>query len=308
MSMTFKVAAAQLAPAFLDTERSVAKACSAILEAGRAGAALVAFPEAYLPGYPYFAMVLPPTKISAYMRTLYAQAVEIPSAATDALCASAKAAGVYVVMGVNEREGGTLYNSQLFIGPDGSILGKRRKLVPTSHERMVWGRGDGADLVLFHTSLGTLGGLICYEHANALFRYALQGRGEQIHVANWPGGIPSTHRIVDAATRHYAFEGGCFVISVTSVLTAEALAALPSEVRDELKPGGGYSAIIAPRGDYIAGPIEDGEALIYADLDLALIDRIKSIVDTAGHYARPEVVRLVLDPNRRRAVETEPKV
>jgi aliphatic nitrilase len=305
MSTPFKVAAAQLAPVFLDRDRTVAKACSAILEVGRAGAALVAFPETYLPGYPYFALVLPPTKINVYMRTLYAQAVEIPSAATEALCAAAKQAGVYVVMGLNEREGGTLYNSQLVLGPDGTILGKRRKLVPTSHERMVWGRGDGADLELFETSFGKLGALICYEHANALFRYALQGRGEQIHVANWPGGIPSTNRIIDAAVRHYAFEGGCFVISVTGVLTPAALAELPPEVRDRLEPGGGCSVIITPRGDHLAGPIENDEALLYADLDFGLIDRMKSIVDTAGHYARPDVVRLVLDSRRKPVVETE---
>ncbi|MFI5306578.1 MAG: carbon-nitrogen hydrolase family protein [Polyangiales bacterium] len=305
MTTTIKAAAAQLAPVFMDRERTVAKACSVIAEAARAGAELVAFPEAFIPGYPYFALVLPPTKINPFMRTLYAQAVEIPSPATDALCAAAKQAGVYVVMGLHEREGGTLYNSQLFLGPDGSILGRRRKLVPTSHERLVWGRGDGSDLVLFDTKLGKLGGLICYEHANALFRYALQGRGEQLHVANWPGGIPSMNRIIDAAVRHYAFEAGCFVISVTGVLTQAALAELPAEVRDELEPGGGCSTIIAPRGDYLAGPMEEGEGLLYADLDFGLIDRIKSIVDTAGHYARPDVVRLVLDPTRRKPVEID---
>jgi predicted amidohydrolase len=307
MTKTIKVAAAQLAPVFMDRERTLAKACSAIAEAGRAGAQLVAFPETYLPGYPYFALVLPPTGINSHLRTLYAQAVEIPSPATDVVCAAAKQAGMYVVMGLHERDGGTLYNGQLFIGPDGRILGKRRKLVPTSHERMVWGRGDGADLQLFDTSLGKLGGLICYEHANPLFRYALQGRGEQIHVANWPGGMKSMNRIVDAAMRHYAFEAGCFVISVTGVLTQAALSELPDEVRSKLEPGGGYSTIIAPRGDYLAGPLEDGESLLYAELDFGLIDRMKTIVDTAGHYARPDVVRLVLDPRRKQLVELDPE-
>jgi predicted amidohydrolase len=307
MTTSIKVAAAQLAPVFMDRERTLAKACSAIAEAGRAGAALVAFPESYVPGYPYFALVLAPTAINVHLRTLYARAVEVPSPETDLLCTAAKQAGVHVVMGLHERERGTLYNSQLFIGPDGRVLGKRRKLVPTSHERLVWGRGDGSDLALFDTSLGTLGGLICYEHANALFRYALQGRGEQIHVASWPGGIPSMHRIVDAAVRHYAFEAGCFVVSVTSVLTPAALAGLPDEVRSKLDAGGGYSAIVAPRGDYLAGPIEDGESLLYAELDFGLIDRMKSIVDTAGHYARPDVVRLVLDPSHKQPVELDPE-
>jgi len=295
MNAKIKVAAAQLAPVFLDREATVAKACAAIAEAGAAGARLVAFPETFIPGYPYWAAALPPTRINEYLRRLYREAVEIPGPATETLAAAAKEAGVFVVMGLNERRGGTLYNGQLFLGPDGEILGRRRKLVPTSHERLVWGRGDGSDLFTLPTEIGVLGGLICYEHANPLFRYAVQAQGEQIHVANWPGGMPGINGIIDAAVRHYAFEGQAFVISVTSVLTEEAHAALPPEVAAQFKPGGGYSQIVAPRGDVVAGPMTDGEGLLYAELDFELIDRMKSIVDTSGHYARPDVVRLVLD-------------
>jgi nitrilase len=227
----------------------------------------------------------------------------VPSPATDALCAAAKAASVFVVMGLHERSGGTLYNAQLFIADDGSILGCRRKLVPTSHERLIWGRGDGSDLRVFATSLGVLGGLVCYEHSNALFRYALQGQGEQIHVANWPGGMPGIDAIVDAAVRSYAFEAQAFVITVSSVITQPLLDALPAEVRERLALGGGNSAIVAPRGDYLAGPARDGEQLLYADLDFARIDALKAIVDSAGHYARPEVVRLWLDRSAKRVIE-----
>lgn len=297
-----KVAAAQLAPELYDRDRTIAKACSAIAEAGRNGARLVAFPEAYVPGYPYFAMLLAPTQINAHVAELYRQAVRVPSAATDALCAAAKAAGCYVVMGMHERHGGTLYNAQLFIAPDGAILGCRRKLVPTSHERLLWGRGDGSDLGVFSTELGAVGGLICYEHSNALFRYALQAQGEQLHVAVWPGGMPGINPIIDAAARSYAFEAQAFVINVTSVLTEGALAALPAEIRDQLKVGGGYSGIVAPRGDWLAGPVLDGESLIYAELDFQRIDALKAIVDSTGHYARPDVVQLKLNRARQSVV------
>lgn len=297
-----KVAAAQLAPEYLDRDKTVQKACAAIAEAGANGARLVAFPEAFLPGYPYFAMLLAPTAINDYLRVLYREAVQIPSPATELLCAAARRAGTHVVMGLHERDGGTIYNSQLFIGPDGAILGCRRKLVPTSHERLVWGRGDGSDLSVYQTEIGVLGGLICYEHANALFRYALQAQREQIHIANWPGGMPSIDPIIDAASRHYAFEAQAFVVNVTGVLTAAAVAALPDDLRDKLEPGGGHSAIISPRGGYLAGPVREGEQLIYAELDFQLIDRLKAIVDTAGHYARPDVVQLKLNRVRQRSL------
>lgn len=298
MSDTIKVGAAQLAPVFLNAGACVEKACGAIREAGEEGAVLLAFPESYLCGYPYWALFLPPTEINAPMKKLYAEAVEIPSPATDILCKAARQAGCAVVMGLNERDGGTIYNSQLFIAADGTLLGKRRKLIPTGHERMVWGRGDGSDLALFDMPFGKLGALICYEHSNALFRYALQGRGEQIHIANWPGGLPGINPMIDAAVRHYAFEAGCFVLNVTSVVTEASLADLDPRVADNLKPGGGYSSILAPKGQYLAGPEESKEGILYAELDFGLIDAWKAIVDTAGHYARPDVVQLKLHGGR----------
>jgi nitrilase len=288
---TVKVAAAQLAPVFLDRAATIAKTCDTIAETGRSGAALVAFPESFLPGYPYWAMVKDPLSIRDFNRRLFDNSLEIPGPDCAPLCAAARKAGIHVVLGLTERDGGTLYNSQLVIGADGAILGKRRKLMPTSHERMVWGRGDGRDLEVWKTPFGVLGALICYEHSNPLYRYAIQAQGEQIHIANWPGGI-AIDGIIDAAARHYAFEAQCFVVNVTAVLTDAIIAEVGGE---RLNRGGGYSGIIAPNGRFLAGPAKDGETILYADLDFDLITDMKMIVDSSGHYARPDVVRLHVD-------------
>jgi nitrilase len=300
MGRKIRVAAAQLAPVFLDREATVEKVCRTIREAGRNGAQVVAFPETFIPGYPYWAMALDPLSVRrsskpSLPRRLFEQSVEVPSQPTRLLCNAAKEAGCVAVIGLNEREGGTLYNTQLFVGATGELLGKHRKLVPTSHERMVWGRGDGKDLSVFSSPFGKLGGLICYEHSNALFRYALQAQGEEIHVANWPGGLPWINGIIDAAIRHYAFEGQAFVINSTAILTEEIIKALgEGGSTDQLRPGGGYSAIVAPGGKFLAGPEQDEETILYADLDFDQIIDWKMVVDSSGHYARPDVVRLLL--------------
>jgi aliphatic nitrilase len=292
MSRTVKVAAAQLAPVFLDRAATTAKACDAIAEAARHGAELVAFPESFIPGYPYWLLTRDPMSVNDLNRRLFNQSMEIPGPECTVLAAAAKKAGCHVVVGLTERAGGTLYNVQLVLGADGTILGKRRKLMPTSHERMVWGRGDGRDLEVWQTPLGVVGALICYEHSNGLYRYAIQAQGEQIHVANWPGGI-AIDGIIDAAARHYAFEGQCFVINVTAVLTEAIIAEIGGNGR--LHAGGGYSAIIAPNGRFLAGPATEGETILYADLNFDRIADMKLIVDSAGHYARPDVLSLHID-------------
>lgn len=305
MSRIVRVAAVQMAPVFLDRDATIAKTCRAMVEAGRNGAQIAAFPETFVPGYPYWSLVLDPLSTREWNRRLFEQSVEIPSPATDALCAAAREAGIYAVVGLDERERGTLYNTQLFIAPSGEIVGRRRKLVPTSQERMVWGRGDGRDLPTFDTPNGRLGALICYEHSNALFRYALVAQGEEIHVANWPGGLPWINGVIDAAIRHYAFEAQAFVVNSTAVLTEEIIASLGTGGSvGRLKPGGGYSAIVAPSGRFLAGPVEDKETILYADCDFSLIADMKMIVDSAGHYARPDVVRLVVNHTAQDSVQS----
>lgn len=296
MQQKIRVATALLSPIFLDTDATTEKACQAILEAGENGAQLVALPETFIPTYPFWASRLDVNTFQhRFDRRLFEQAVVIPSPITDRLADAAKKAGCYAVVGMTEREGGTLYNTQLFLGPDGTIMGKRRKLMPTRYERMIWGQGDGTDLQVFPTEIGVLGGLICFEHTNALYRYALQAQGEQIHIAVWPGGMKWRH-VIDAAIRHYAFEAQAFVINATALLSAELIAELgEGGALGELAPGGGYAAIVGPDGHYLAGPEQEKEGLLYADLDLGQIAERKMWVDSAGHYARPDVVRLVVN-------------
>lgn len=291
---TVKVAVAQLAPVFLDTKATLDKTCKAIKEAAENGAKLLVFPEAFLPGYPYWAIVLPPTEINEFNNRLFNEAIEIGGEETDMLSKAAKSAQCGVVIGIHEKDGGTLYNTLLFIDENGEIIGKHRKLVPTSHERMIWGRGDGRDLGVFDSEIGKIGGLICFEHANCLFKYALQGKNEAIHIAVWPGGLKSTSPKIDAAIRSYAFEGACFVLNATSVLTQEIHNAVGSEEMSKLGLGGGYSTIVNPKGEYLTELETDVETILYAELDFDLITNAKMIVDTAGHYARPDVTQLVI--------------
>ncbi len=313
---TVRVAAAQVTPVFLDREATVAKAVSVIEEAGRNGAQLVAFPETWIPGYPMWVYGAAgwddaPAK-RAYAR-LQANSVEVPSPATDALCAAAKRAGVMVVMGMNERDAaysrGSLYNSLLYISAEGELLGVHRKLMPTHAEKLVWGEGDGSTLHVFDTPAGRVGGLICWEHWMPLGRQAMHARGEQIHVAAWPE-VPDIHHI---ASRHYAFEGRCFVVCVGSYMRMSdvpddfelkgvlAAGGQFGEDADDLLPGG--SGIIGPDGQWIAGPVAGREEIVYADIDLARVAEEQLAFDSVGHYNRPDVFRLLVDTRERRHVE-----
>lgn len=296
----FIAAAVQATPAFLDLDAGLAKAERLIAEAAAKGAELIVFPETWLPTYPYW----PPTlegqdaaHIFDCYADLWANAIDVPGPATERLGAAARAAGAVVVMGVNEREelSGTLYNTLLYFGPTGDLIGTHRKLVPTYIERCFWGQGDGSTLTVVPTHLGRIGGLICFEHAMPLARYALIAQGEQVHVAAWPGYGGGITNVMDFSLRHHAFEAQAFVVSACGYLD---LATVPTDfpLRAHLPDGvDGGSQIINPQGEIIAGPLRGSEGILTAEIDLREVVKAKAWVDSAGHYARAEVLQLTVN-------------
>jgi aliphatic nitrilase len=264
------------------------------------------FPETIIPSYPYFAWVNAPAVISELQGRLHDQAVEVPGPVTRAVGAAAKEASSVVVVGVNERDGGSLYNSQLIFDADGSLLAKRRKIMPTFHERMIWGRGDGSGLRVWETFVGRLGALICWEHFMPLARYALIAQGEQIHCAHFPGSMAkaSMTQQIDASIRNHAVESGAFVVNATGWLTDSQRKELAQDDSlAEYLTGGNCTAIVAPYGAYLAGPLAEGEGTAVAEIDLNAIARQKSVLDTAGHYSRPDILRLLVDRSPQRVME-----
>jgi len=315
----FTVAAVQAAPVFMDLEASLVKACDLIADAGREGAKLVVFPETFLPAYPEWVWVVPAGK-SQMLDELYAElvenAVDIPSEITERLSQAARQANTHVVMGLNERNleasGASLYNTLLTIDASGRILGKRRKLMPTAGERLVWAQGDGSTLEVYDTSLGKLGGLICWENYMPLARQALYAWGTQILAApTWDRGD-----LWVATLRHIAKEGGVYVIGCCQALHVRDIperfefGQLYAEDKEWINTGG--SCIVCPGGNIVAGPLHEQEGIIYAEIDLRRTRAAKRMLDVAGHYARPDVFRFEVNrsPNpivRTTGLETEPE-
>jgi predicted amidohydrolase len=221
---------------------------------------------------------------------LFENAVEVPGPVTERIGELARTLGLTLVVGIHERAGRTLYNTLLTFGPDGALVARHRKLMPTYHERMIWGWGDGGGLAAVAVGGAQIGGLICWEHWMPLTRQALHDSGEEIHVAAWPG-VSDMHQV---ASRHYAFEGRCFVIAVGSILRVRDMPPeLPLRPQKASDPDGllyrGGSAVIAPSGRYLAGPVYDEETLVVADCDLGEITRESMTLDVSGHYSRPDV-------------------
>ena len=298
--LKFKAAAVQAAPVFLEKKGTMDKSCSLIEEASRNGAELIVFPEAYIPTYPYWF----PEGHGLWGRWVYSwrdllrNSIEIPSPDTEILCRAARKANACVVMGLNEKDRlskGTIYNTMLFIDRDGSILGRHRKLMPTAFERMYWGRGDGSGLNVFQTDRGRISGLICAENFMVLPKYALFAQGEQIHCSTWPGAPGGLKYSIDAAIRCLALEGGVWVINSCGYITEKDVPDdFPYKKNMEWTAFGG-SAIVGPRGNYVAGPSYDGETIVYAEIDMGEIDLAKCALDMVGHYARPDVLSLNLN-------------
>ncbi len=309
---TFRVAAVQATPVFLDREATVDKACELIATAGREGARLIAFPESFIPTYPDWVWAVPPGEeglLSELYAELLDQAVTIPDAATDKLCRAAKSAGAYVVMGISERNaeasGASMYNTLLYVGAQGNILGKHRKLVPTGGERLVWAQGDGSTLDAYDTPFGKIGGLICWENYMPLARYSLYAWGVQLYVAaTWDRGQPWLSTL-----RHIAKEGRVYVLGSCIALRKDDIPGrYPFKQRFYGGEGEwvnvGDSAIVNPDGEFVAGPVRMKEEILYAEIDPKQMRGPKWMLDVAGHYARPDVFELIVHREPRRMIAT----
>lgn len=295
---TVRAAAVQIAPVLFSREGTTEKVLDAIAAAAREGVQLVVFPETFVPYYPYFSFVQPPVLMGKAHMQLYDEAVTVPGPTVDAVSRAARSYGMVVVLGVNERDGGSLYNTQLVFDADGTLALKRRKITPTYHERMVWGQGDGAGLAPVDTAVGRLGALACWEHYNPLARYALMAQQEQIHCGQFPGSMVGQIFGDQMALTmgHHALESGCFVVNATGWLTDEQKAQItPDDKLHKVLSGGCYTAIISPEGVPLTDPITEGEGMAIADLDFSLITKRKRMMDSVGHYARPDLLQLRLN-------------
>ena len=301
----FRAAAVQASPVFLDLEATVDKSIALIKQAAANGARLIAFPETFIPGYPWFIWLDSPAWGMQFVQRYHDNSLVYGSPAADRITAAARDNGIMVVMGHSEKQGGSLYMGQWIIDADGKTVAMRRKLKPTHVERTVFGEGDGSDLSVFDTALGRVGALCCWEHLQPLSKYAMYAQNEQVHVAAWPsfslyrgGAYALGPEVNNAASRIYAVEGGCFVIAPCATVSKDMIDLLCVDEGKKrlLLEGGGFAQIYAPDGQLMHAPLPEGEeGLVYADIDLGMIALAKAAADPAGHYARPDVTRLLLD-------------
>lgn len=312
-----KAACIQAAPIFLDLQATLVKTEVLVKEAASNGAKLVAFPETWLPGYPWWIWLGAPIEGVGFTARYHANSIALGSPEMARLQQIAADSAVTLVTGFSERDGGSLYMSQAVIGPQGDLLLARRKLKPTHVERAVFGEGDGSGLTVVDAPFGRLGALNCWEHIQPLVKMALYAQGEEVHVASWPSFLLYRDVIYafgpeasNSVSTVYALEGGCFVLASTALVSQQMIdmlcdrpgkAKLLSPITG--KPGGGFSMIYGPDGHPLCSPLpEDVEGILYADLDPTKIVLSKSAADPVGHYSRPDTVRLVVDKTRRRVM------
>jgi nitrilase len=304
----FKVAVVQAAPVVFDRERTLKKVHALAAEAARLGARLVVFPEAFVSAYPrgldFGAVVGSRTDAGReQFRRYWESSVDVPGPAVDALGRTAKRSRIYLVIGVIERDRGTLYCTVLFFSPDGAYLGKHRKIMPTASERLVWGFGDGSTMPVFDTPLGKIGAVICWENYLPLMRAAMYAKGIELYCA--PTADPRDSWV--ASMRHIAVEGRCFVLSCNQFNRRRDF---PSDYGalgndpDAIVTRGG-SCIVDPFGNFIAGPNTEGEIILTAEVDRAQVVRGKYDLDVVGHYARPDIFQLHVDERAKKPVTTQ---
>lgn len=330
-----KVAVAQASPVFMDKQKTVEKACKFIKEAGSNGAELVVFPEAFIPTYPAYYTVgyeTEPHEWTDFMIALQDNSIQIPSEDTEILAEAAKDSGTYVVIGCNELDGRTgsrtVYNTLLYIDRSGSILGKHRKVMPTYNERTYWGMGDGSDLQVYETEIGRISGLICWENHMTLIRAFLVNRGEDFHIAVWPGNWKrGTDKLLDADTspggslcnlqsliRVHAFEAGSFVLSACGHLTSEDFPEKWHFIRDgdhinyDWAVGG--SSIVNPAGRFLMEPNFEKDAILYSECYANQIKAVKAVFDSLGHYSRWDIAQLLInnDPSNPEVKKSNNKI
>ena len=310
----FKAAAVQTCPVFLDPVATCTKAATLISEAAGNGAALVVFPEVFVAGYPYWSWITDPVSCSPWFERLVRASILLPGPEIEIVCEAARECGVHVVIGVNERSPvslGTLYNTLVFIGPDGAILGRHRKLVPTWAEKLTWAPGDGAGLVVYNTAIGPLGGLACGENTNTLARFTLLAQGELVHAASYislpvaPPDYDMAEAIKMRAIAH-SFEGKVFTIVACSTISDEIITAMEGLVPDARarleRRNSAFSGVIGPDGRPVGEALIDEEGIVYADIDLSRCIQLKQMHDIVGHYNRFDIFDLTVDRTPRAPV------
>ncbi len=313
MSRIVKLAAAHVAPVLMDAAACADKAAEWIGRAAADNVDLLVFPEVFLPGFPYWINLYPPLVQAGLNRRYQDESVEIDGPEIGRVRDAAREHGVAVVIGASERGAGsrTCYNSSILIDRDGTLLGVHRKRKPTYAERYIWGQGDGAGLIVADSAIGRVGALACWEHVMNLARQALIEDGEEIHAGLWPalstmaGFDQVADAQIEAMMRNHALTGQCFVVAASSPVTQQMLDYIAAQLgpQEMLWTGGGWSAVIHPFAQIVSGPAQSvEERLVAAAVDLDDIKDVKFWVDTTGHYARPDILRLQVERRPLRTV------